>query len=113
MPKEPKEERVYLSMSVLSIALILMVISVVALTIVAELQPSVKEFLQQLTGHHWITKGLMALAVFTITSGVGALIRRRETPDPVGWSWLASATALIGIVVLFLFFLGHYIAQRT
>lgn len=113
MPKEPKEERVYLSMSVLSIALILTVVSVAALTIVAELQPALKEFLQQLTGHHWITKGLVALAVFTITSGVGGLMRRRETPDPVVWSWLASTAVLIGIVVLFLFFLGHYIAQRT
>ena len=110
--REVKDERVYLSMSVLAVASIVTVISIVVLTIVAELYPSWKEFLTRLTGHHWITKGLAGLAVFSLTAGIGALVRREESPDPLGWSWLASTVVLIGIVVLFLFFVGRFLVAR-
>jgi hypothetical protein len=112
MPREEKEERVYLSASALSIAIILTVITVVALTIIAELMAPVKEFLTRLTGHHWITKGLAALVVFVLTVLIGVLVRRKESADPIGWSWLASSAVLVGTVVLFLFFIGHYVATR-
>jgi len=108
----PKDERVYLSMGVLAVASVLTVVMIVALTIVGELLPSVKEFLTALTGHHWITKGLAALAVFALTLGIGALFPQREEAEPAAWSWLISSVALTGTVVLFLFFIGHFAAAR-
>ncbi|OGF57049.1 MAG: hypothetical protein A2Z21_10295 [Candidatus Fraserbacteria bacterium RBG_16_55_9] len=115
MPREREEKssRVYLSMSVLAVANILTVISIVVLTIVAELFPPVKEFLNRLTGHHWITKGLLALAVFSITAGIGALVRREESRDPLGWSWFAGTVAFVGVIVLFLFFMGRFIVHPS
>lgn len=112
MPREEKEERVYVNMGALSMAIVLTVISIVALAIIGELIPSVKEFLTKLTGHHWITKGLIALAVFTVTVIIGALVRRKEVADPAGWSWLAGSVVLLGTVVLFLFFIAHYVTTR-
>jgi O-antigen/teichoic acid export membrane protein len=107
-----KEERVYLSMSVLAVAIILTVIAVVTVTIIAEVYAPLKELLTRLTGHHWITKGLMALAVFALTVLLGGLVVRGESPDPFAWSWIAAAVTLAGVVVLFLFFIGHYVATR-
>lgn len=107
----PKAERAYLSVSVLAVANILTVTGIVTLTIVGEVIPPFKDFLTQLTGHHWITKGLAALAIFTISTGIGAAVRREEPADPALWSWLTSGAALAGALVLFLFFIGRFVAH--
>ncbi len=88
-------------------------ITVVGLTIVGELVPSFKALLAQLTGHHWITKGFAALAVFVVIGGIVALLQRAPESEEEStlWAWITSGTALIGVVVLFLFFIGHFVTR--
>lgn len=48
----------------MSLALILTVVFISAVTIAGELSEGVKNILKALTGHHWITKSLLSLILF-------------------------------------------------
>jgi MFS family permease len=111
MAKSNKTVESFLPMRAMGLGSIGAMVSVVVLTIVGELVPSVKAFLTQLTGHHWITKGFAALAIFVLIGGIVALFQRSPESEEESalWAWIASGTALIGVVVVFLFFIGHFV----
>ena len=49
-----------------NLSVIFAIISITIMTILAELSKSFKDFLTQLTGHHWISKSLISLIIFFI-----------------------------------------------
>jgi hypothetical protein len=70
----------------------------------------IKEFLKSLHGHHWVGKGIWALALFIIVSGILYVMSRNHTnSNRLGCiistlSW----TLVIGTLVLFGFFMYEF-----
>jgi len=97
----------------LSFALVLTVVSVVALTIAGEWVGAIKDALTRLTGHHWLSKGVIALVVFALGALLASALPRNkeEAEAAVVWSWVATCSVLSGVLVLFLFFIGHFVSQ--
>lgn len=93
-----------------SIAATLAIIFITALTIWAELSPPLKDSLTAITGHHWVTKSVLTMAVYAVgfivfyyAFGANAPRVRRAVITLIVISWLATA----GLVV---FFFWHYVA---
>jgi hypothetical protein len=93
-----------------SLGAIITILFIVAVTIASELSSSVQNSLQALTGNHWISKGLLALGVFLLTTLIShPILSRRQPKDLTLWGIAVSATALLGAVLLILFFVGRYL----
>jgi multisubunit Na+/H+ antiporter MnhB subunit len=98
----------------LSLAAIMAIVSIVVLTILSEVNAATKVGLTDFTGHHWVSKGLIAFAVFAVTWLASAWPLARQQDDIVAvrrWTLAAAGAALAGIVVIFLFFVGHFAAE--
>lgn len=98
----------------LSLALIVTVVAIVIMTVLAEFSATAKDRLADFGGHHWVGKGLIALAVFAVSwlGSAWPLARYQDDVVAVRRSVLAAAgIALAGIVGLFLFFVGHFVAE--
>jgi len=77
---------------------------VVAITMASELSNSLQHSLNRVTGHHWISKGLLSLGVFLATTIIShPILSRRHNRDLTAWGIAITATALLGAVVLLLF----------
>ncbi len=80
---------------------------VVALTLSAELSAPFKAFLAGLTGHHWTSKSVIAAAAFIV---LYVLFKRmRESENILGSVVFAVVSILLGGVVIFSFYLSHFI----
>jgi len=80
---------------------------VVLSTILAELFPAFKALLANGFGHHWIAKSDLAVILFIVTALIFA---RKEDPEdvtPVVRGVVLSA--VLGALLIFLFYLGHYL----
>ncbi len=95
-----KEERVkhFIISSITTVAVITL------LTIAAELNAPLKDWLKQVFSHHWIGKSVIALAVFLIFSFVMRVPTKKPLRELVGWLICAS---IIGSLAIFIFFLWH------
>ena len=83
-------------------------IFVTALTIVAELNPSLKSWLANLSGHHWTSKSWLSLGLYLISFALCYIIEHRVDARKVGISLsLAICSAILGIIILLLFFTAH------
>lgn len=83
---------------------------IVAITIVMELfEDPVKAFLTGVTGHHWVTKGVFAVALFAILYGACAFFTTdtKEDARPV---YVAIGSAILGGLAIFAFFVWHFFA---
>jgi len=90
-------------------SLIWTVILIVVMTILSEISSGFKGFLVSITGHHWVSKGLIALVVFLILKP--ALAKKGNGKMDV----LAAATRIcwtvtISSIIIFLYFLIHYLS---
>lgn len=94
-----------------SLGAIMAILFIVAITIAAELSESLKNGLKDLTGHHWVTKGLLSIGVFLVTAIITHPVFRKRPKELMRWGFIVAAVALVGAVVLFLFFVGHYVGQ--
>jgi|SRR3989344_1858188 len=80
---------------------------IVILTLSAELSKPLKDFLANLTGHHWVTKGVAAAVFFVFLyfiiarSTEEASNIKKETMY-VLWS------SILGGLVIFIFYLWHF-----
>ncbi len=98
----------------LSFALIMTVVSIVVLTILSEQSATTKEALTDMVGHHWLAKGLIAFAVFGVAwlATAWPLARQQDSDVAVRrWVLAASGTSLAAIVVIFLYYVGHFAAK--
>lgn len=93
-----------------AVAAILAIIFVVAITIAAEILPSLKDVLKNLTGHHWVTKSYGTLAVYF----TGLILAYALPPREVGPALLRNSifAAVVfmwaGFFALVFFFAQHY-----
>jgi len=93
----------------LSLATIVTIMAIVAMTLVAELNGGFKGFLADLTGHHWESKGLLALGIFLVTWLASSLVLKEKPHKMRAWALAVVGVCIGGILVIFLFFLGHYL----
>jgi len=93
----------------LASAAMVAIIAIVVMTLVAELNGGFKGFLADLTGHHWVSKGLLSLGIFLVTWLASALGLREELQKMRAWALALVGVSLIGILVIFLFYLGHFL----
>jgi hypothetical protein len=95
------------------------VIFLVVITIAGELYKTVneagtvvnpiKDFLKNLHGHHWVGKGIWAVALFFLTSGVSYLISKgRVGIAPTGHVKALTWALALGTLVIYGFFAYEY-----
>lgn len=82
------------------------VVFLVFLTILAELQVPLKDWLKTTFSHHWIGKGVLTAALF-IVAGFLLSSRRRNSDEEEASRWIVvlAWTVILGTVVLYFFFL--------
>jgi len=81
--------------------------SVAILTVTAERSLAVKNFLAGLTGHHWISKSIIALVLFFAVSFVFA--GSKEPENIAGPVKAVMASAMAAALVIFVFYTLHYL----
>lgn len=111
--REAETERL-IAVPSLSLAAMAAMTSIVIMTILAEVDPGFKEALTDMVGHHWVAKGLIAFGIFVTTWLVSAVPLARQQDDDVAvrrWVLAATGTALAGIVIIFMYFVGHFAAE--
>lgn len=84
------------------------ILTVVAVTIGAELSSPFKNWLAQLTGHHWITKSWVVLIVFILTYGI--LQAFAKSPTALQTKKALSTLVVVSILGFFAL-LGFYIYE--
>jgi cobalamin synthase len=102
---------VRLSIAALAIGAVASIAAVVIMTIAAELSKPTKDAFREATGHHWVTKGLIALGVYIVTVGAAQMLLAGRRENPVLSSLLVIAAALVGTALLFFFFVGRFVAD--
>lgn len=101
-----KQKLVYSS----SIAAIISILFVVVVTILAENSPALKDWLKALSGHHWTSKSILSLGIY-----FGGTILLYFLPKNMGDGTVEKylkallITAILGTVIIFLFFTGHHL----
>ncbi|MEK6915787.1 MAG: hypothetical protein AABW89_04575 [Nanoarchaeota archaeon] len=89
-------------------ATLLTMLFVTSITIVAEISSSLKDGLKAMTGHHWVSKGVLSLALFGFllwvlsVKGTSSEEVRKEVRFTFWFTIILS-------FILFAFFLWHYI----
>ena len=92
----------------MSFATIITVIAVTVITVIAELSEGFKSSLKALTGHHWITKSLLSVIIFF---GVYLFVKRSDDKvDVLAESWKIIWITLLASLVLFGFYLWHFLS---
>ncbi len=87
----------------------LSIIFVVVITILAELTKPLKDTLQAMTGHHWTSKGVLALAIFCLSYfAIRPLYKDEEFSMKDLFEVLA--VSIIGGLALLGFFVWHFMA---
>ncbi len=96
------------------------IVFVVAITILGDLYKvtladgkvlnPIKEFLKALHGHHWVGKGIWAVALFCLTSGIVYLIGRKNIEDRPLEPYISFLTYMIivGTAAIFGFYIYEY-----
>lgn len=93
-----------------SIAAVLTIVVITAVTILGELSGALKTYLAGFTGHHWLTKSLLSIVVYFAGLAVFYFL-----PKNTGQSAARRALmfliliALAGSLAIFLFFVWHYL----
>lgn len=93
----------------LCLAVIVTLIAIVVMTLVAELNGGFKEFLTELTGHHWVSKGLLSLGIFLVTWLASSLGLKEELHKVRTWALAVVGVCLGGILAIFLFYIVHFL----
>lgn len=95
----------------LSLATILTITAIVVMTLVAELSGGFKGFLTGLTGHHWVSKGLLALGIFLVTWLTSPLGLKEEPQRVRAWALAVVGVCLLGILIISLFYIVHFLSS--
>lgn len=84
------------------------IVAVVMMTIGAELSVSFKNWLAQLTGHHWVTKSwaslLIFILLFLIFRFTGTSVDMRQTEKKL---FMLEVVAILGFIAI----LGFYVYE--
>ena len=83
--------------------------SVVILTVTAERLPAVKNILASLSGHHWVSKSIIALLLFFTTAFVFS--RRNDPDDLSGLVKGVMVSAAMAALLILAFYVLHYLGM--
>jgi uncharacterized membrane protein len=86
-------------------ATIVTIISIVILTIWAELSVGFKNLLTSMTGHHWTTKSLLAIAIFFLVYILG---KKSKDQDIQKTAINTLTVTILGSLVIFLFYVYEF-----
>lgn len=86
-------------------ATIVTIISIVILTILAELSKEFKDLLANMTGHHWITKSLLAIAIFFLVYILGKNSKEQDTQK---MAIKTLTITILGGLAIFLFYVYEF-----
>ena len=98
-----------LNIKSLNYSTILSICLIVVLTILGELSNSFKTFLEDITGHHWVTKGVFSLIFFVIVY----FLTSKTVKDSVDLTYQIIYTiiaAILGGTIIFGFYIWHFIS---
>jgi len=89
------------------------IIFIMAITIIVELVPPIKDWLKSTFTHHWIGKGVLATGLFTLIAVLGSFYAKKEDWDEVAQylNWLTVTTILGGGAIL-LFFIWEALFRK-
>ena len=112
--KEKQKERI----AAFFLAAIITTVVIGSMIIYHEESSAFKEFLNNLTGHHWVSKSIIAIVLFPILSIVFYLIfsseklrRILKTNDVLLWSKYTIVVTVLFVLGSFLVFVMHFIAS--
>ena len=92
---------------------ILSVLFVTVITIWAELSPALKDWLKNLSGHHWKSKGYLMMALYAATLLIVYFAARNITLGKIRKAiWYLIAATLGGTAAIFFFFVWHYLVSE-
>lgn len=93
-----------------SVAAFINAIFVTAVTIAAELNTPLKDWLKELSGHHWTSKSILSIALYIITLllvyAILQDVSSRKVRNAVSF---ATWSAFAGSILIFAFFTGHHL----
>ena len=93
-----------------SISSVLAVAFVTIITIFAELNAPLKNWLKALTGHHWTSKGVMSILLYTIATLLIYFLAKNVDGKKIhNTLWTVVVTTIMGSFALFVFYLGHHL----
>ncbi|AJF60295.1 MAG: hypothetical protein J4224_01240 [Candidatus Diapherotrites archaeon] len=95
----------------LSVSTIAAIISITLMTIGGELSESFKSFLVSIAGHHWIAKGIIAIALFAVTYLALSKLKTRAKKgfEAQKWGFRVAVTALASGALIFLFYAWEFL----
>jgi hypothetical protein len=91
----------------LSLATTWTIVLITVLTIWGELAKPLKNLLASWTGHHWVTKSVLAIFFFIIVY----LLLTKKQIDIEGsekYAFMAAKAAVLSGLAIFIFFIWHY-----
>lgn len=85
------------------------VIVTTVLTLWGEYSPALKGVLKDFSGHHWVTKSIIAVVLYFVVMFIyykkkGSVTSERTRTNLTRLIWVT----IVGTLVIFLFFVGHY-----
>lgn len=93
----------------LVVSVLFSAVFITAITIIGELNPPIKNWLAETHGHHWVGKGIWTIILFVVVAFTEYLrLKITHTPVSARMVLLAGYAAIIGSVLMTLFFTGHY-----
>ena len=105
-----KEKYNALQVPAISLATIIVIVSIVVMTMVSEYSVGFKDFLTGMTGHHWVSKGVLSLVIFIFVWLVSALGLKEDPQKTKFWSLMVTGIAVAGIIAIFAFYTNHYLS---
>lgn len=82
---------------------------IVALTLGSEVSKPFKTFLAGMTGHHWVTKGVLSLVLFFLLYFIFAKTTE-DSHEAAGGIYAVVLSAITGGLIIFGFFVWHFLA---
>tara|TARA_Y100000310_G_scaffold317372_1_gene370195 strand:- start:2996 stop:3310 length:315 start_codon:yes stop_codon:yes gene_type:complete len=84
---------------------------IVLITLWSELSGQFKGFLADITGHHWVTKGVASLLFFAVLYIILSKISRDSTEpkDIQKGVYYVIASVVVGGIIIFAFYIWHFL----
>ena len=90
-------------------AAIITIIFVVVIVIWAELSAPLKDWLKSFSGHHWTSKSIFSVLLYTVaTIALYVLPQKHSADRPKRALGFLLAFTILGTIIITLFFTGHH-----
>ncbi|PIR89161.1 MAG: hypothetical protein COU07_02935 [Candidatus Harrisonbacteria bacterium CG10_big_fil_rev_8_21_14_0_10_40_38] len=83
----------------------------VAITVVGEFSSSFKDILKNLTGHHWVTKGILAVALYGLIVSVAPSAKKDKEKQIARGVNILIWNTIIATLFFLIFFMWHFLTE--